>query len=336
MGKGLIITVLGLSVIVGALMLNLNSNTMAGLQSTIDLFEKTQARLIANSGIEIYLEKLKNNKGLSGKFSNNILMGGSYDIEIKGPDSALVITCIGKFNNVTHKSIAFARRSPINMPVVNSALYVSANSLSIHLSGNVTIDGNDTNIDGKPGPNPPLPGVAVDDPADSAYWRNEINKKVAGGITGLGGSPSIRTSPSINNWEALTQHYIAATDITLGSGTYTTGSVFGTIASPKITYVTGNVHFSGNATGAGIMIVNGNLTMSGNFTYYGILICYGQSTIETQIVGNGGIYGATILAGDNIDIHSTGNSSFYYSSQALSLAQNNLKSSRFMIENWWE
>lgn len=336
MGKGLIITVLGVSIIIGALMMNLNSNSLAGLQSTIDLFEQTQARLIANSGIEVYLEKLKNNKTLSGSFHHNILMGGEYDINIYGPDSALKITSLSRFNNVTHKSIALAKRSPISLPVINSSIYVASSSTSLNLNGNVSIDGHDTNLDGTPGPNPALPGVAVDDPVDSAYWKNTLKTKILGTIDGQGGAPSIKTVPTTNNWDDLTQNYIMATDLTLGSGNYSSGSVFGTISHPKITYVTGNVHFSGNATGAGIMVINGNLTMSGNFSYYGILICYGQSTITTQIVGNGGIYGATILAGNNIDIQATGNSAFFYSSQALSLAQNNLKSSRFSIVNWWE
>ena len=120
------------------------------------------------------------------------------------------------------------------------------------------------------------------------------------------------------------------------SGTYTTGTILGTFAEPKITYVTGNVHFSGTATGSGIMIINGNVTMSGEFTYYGMLIVYGQSSIETDIVGNGGIYGSTALVGNNVDIKATGNASFFYSSQAISNAQIKMKSSRFEILSWWE
>jgi hypothetical protein len=76
--------------------------------------------------------------------------------------------------------------------------------------------------------------------------------------------------------------------------------------------------------------------MSGQFTYYGMLIVYGQSSITTNIVGNGGIYGSTALVGNDVDISSTGNASFFYSSQAISNAQVNLKSSRFEILSWWE
>jgi len=134
----------------------------------------------------------------------------------------------------------------------------------------------------------------------------------------------------------VTQNLIFAADYTLPTGTYTTGTVLGTFAEPKITYVNGDVHFSGSAIGSGIMVINGNVTMSGDFKYYGIIIVYGQSSIETQIVGNGGIYGSTILVGDNVDIQATGNSALYYSSQAITNAQVNLKSSRFEILSWWE
>jgi hypothetical protein len=63
---------------------------------------------------------------------------------------------------------------------------------------------------------------------------------------------------------------------------------------------------------------------------------YKNSSIECKITGNGGIYGGTILAGTNVNIQATGNSSFYYSSQALANAQAKLKSSRFEIVDWWE
>jgi hypothetical protein len=76
--------------------------------------------------------------------------------------------------------------------------------------------------------------------------------------------------------------------------------------------------------------------MSGNFKYYGIVIVYDQSTIRCQTIGNNGIYGATILVGKEVSIESQGNSTFYYSSEAINLAKLKLKSSRFEIVSWWE
>jgi hypothetical protein len=61
-----------------------------------------------------------------------------------------------------------------------------------------------------------------------------------------------------------------------------------------------------------------------------------KNIIDKIILTEGCIYGGTILAGTTVNIQATGNSSFYYSSQALANAQAKLKSSRFEIVEWWE
>ncbi len=152
----------------------------------------------------------------------------------------------------------------------------------------------------------------------------------------MGGDPSVNTVVDNTDWEEVTQNLIFSQDTSLGSGTYAAGTVLGTFANPIITYVEGDVNFSSTATGSGIMIINGNVTMSGQFTYYGMIIVYGKSSIETTFVGNGGIYGSTVIVGSYVDFKSTGTTGIYYSSQAISNAQVNLKSSRFEILSWWE
>jgi hypothetical protein len=336
MGKGIIIVILGVSLITTFLVLKLNGNSKQGLQTTVDYYELTQARIISNSGVEIYLEKLRRDKTLTGTFSDNDLMDGSFDISITGSDSLLTVTSTGHFGNTIHTTIVTATRASAVLPPVNGALYVSSTNLALNLKGNLEIDGNDRNIDDTPGPEAPLPGIAVDDASDSAYVINNLKPKIANNIEGLGGDPSVHSVIDTTDWMEITQNLIFAADYTLPTGSYSTGTILGTYAEPKITFVNGNVHFSGTASGSGIMIINGNVTMSGQFTYYGMVIVYGQSSIETQIVGNGGIYGSAVLVGNNVDIQATGNSSFYYSSQSINNAKLNLKSSRFTILSWWE
>jgi hypothetical protein len=336
MGRGIIIVVLGVSVITALLILQLNANSKEGLQTTVDQYELTQARIISNSGIEVYLEKLRRNKSLHGSFSKIDLMDGNYDIDISGPDSLLTITSSGHFGNTNHQTIVQAAREPAVLPGVSGAVYISTDTLKVKLQGNLDIDGNDRNIDDSPGPEAPMPGIAVDDPNDSAYVINTIKPKIANSIEGLGGDPSVHTTVDNTNWEQVTKDLIFAADYTLPTGTYTTGTVLGTFADPKITFVNGDVDFSGTATGSGIMIINGDVYMSGEFTYFGMLIVYGQSSIETTLVGNGGLYGSTVIVGSEVDIKSTGTAGFYYSSQAINNAKVNLKSSRFEILSWWE
>ena len=64
MGKSILIITLGVSLIIGFIILKLNTNATSGVESTMNKFDQTHARLIANSGIEIYLEKLKFDQNL--------------------------------------------------------------------------------------------------------------------------------------------------------------------------------------------------------------------------------------------------------------------------------
>jgi hypothetical protein len=336
MGKAILISVLGLSITIGVIIMKLNANSKEGLKTSIDHFSSTQARLIANSGVEVYLEKLRRDKFLTGTYNDNDLFDGYYDVDISGPDDNLRLISTGYFNGAVHTTKVKAKRLPVELPPVYGALFVSSSTMDLNLNGNLEINGNDTNIDGSVGSEPSVPGIAVDDPADSAYIVNELKPKISEDILGEGGSPSVKSITDTTDWMQITQDLIFAADTTLRTGTYTTGSIFGTSAKPIITFVNGDVSFAGSATGAGIMVINGNVSMSGNFTYYGIMVVFGKSSISTQITGNGGIYGTTILVGDAIDIHSTGNASFFYSSEAVNNANTNLKSSRFLILSWWE
>ncbi len=258
MSRGILIVVLGISVITAFLILKLNANSKQGLNTTVDYYELTQARLIANSGVEVYLEKLRRDKTLSGTFSGIGLMDGAYEVSITGPDSQMTITSTGHFGNTNHQVIVTAAREPAVMPNVNGALYISSDTLAVKMQGNMDIDGNDTNIDDSPGPEPSLPGIAVDDPGDSAYVINNLKPKIANDIEGLGGSPSVHAIADTTNWQEVSEQLIFSADYTVPTGNYTTGTVLGTFAEPKITYVTGDVHFSGKCEGSGIMIINGS------------------------------------------------------------------------------
>ena len=335
MGKAVIILAVGMSLIISMLIFSLNQNTNRGLKTAVDSYSQTKARLISNSGIEIYLEKLREDKSLSGNFLNNSLMDGSYDIYIYGGDT-LKIKSIGYFNGTTHTSLATATRQAIDFPSINSAIYVSSNTISLNLNGNVDINGNDHDINGNLVPGTSVPGFGVDNATDSAYVINNIKSKISYSIQGTGGAPSVHTVNDTTDWLTLTKNLIFAADISLPSGTYSTGTVLGTAADPKITYTTGDVDLSGSAYGYGILIVNGNVSMSGNFTFHGIVIAYGNSTITTKTTGNAGIYGGSIFVGENVDMQATGNAELYYSSQSISNAKTNLKSSRFNILSWWE
>lgn len=335
MGKGILILIIGVSFLTTFLILKLNANSKQGLQTTVDYYELTQSRIISNSGVEVYLEKLRRDKTLTGTFTNNSLMDGSYDISIAGPDSSLTVSAVGHFGNTSHTVIVTARRRKMNMPNVNSALYISSNNISLNLNGNVDVNGNDHLMNGSPGSAPPLPGIGVDTPSDSAFVINDIKSKLTDDIEGFGGAPSVYTISDNTDWLALAEDFIFSADTVLSTGTYSNGSSFGTADEPIITYANGDVDFT-DATGYGVMVVNGNINLSGNFKYYGVVIVYGQSSIRCNTIGNNGIYGGCVLVGESVSVESQGNSKFYYCSEAIYLGKLKLKSSRFEILTWWE
>jgi len=335
MGKGILILVVGVAGLISLLIVNLNANTNRSLDTTLDMYKTTQARLISNSGIEVYLEKMRRDKDLTGNFMDNDLLGGKYNLYISGPDSNLTIRSVGYYDDKIHTSIVNAKREPVKMPGVNSALYISSNNVSLNLNGNVDINGNDHHMNGTPGTTASLPGIGVDDATDSAYVINNVKSKISKSIEGSGGAPSVRTVPDTTDWLGLSEDFIFSADTILTTGTYSSGSEFGTIDDPIITYCNGDVNFT-SATGYGIMIINGNITLSGNFNYYGVVIVYGQSSISCQTIGNNGIYGGAILVGEDVSVQSQGNAQFYYSYDAIQLGQLKLKSSRFEILSWLE
>lgn len=340
MGKTALIIALGMSVIVAFFTMRLQSNSKEGLSSTINLFKSTQARLIANSGVETFLEKMRRDKTLKGTHLNNEVLDGNYDIFITGPDSALQIRSVGRYMDAIHETIVEATREPAPFPTAPAALYVSTAAIeNVKMNGNFTVSGfnhdKDGNLVNNSGPNI-VPGIAVDNPADSAEIRTNLAKNAGANITGLGGTPSIMVKNTFTNWKEYSDLIAFSADITLGTGTYN-GGTLGSYSEPKITLVNGDATFNGNCTGAGIMVVNGNLTIRGTFDFRGIIIAYKEANIRTELNGNGKVIGSLIVSGNSVDMNiSNGTFKALYSKESLQNAKINLKSSRFAITSWWE
>jgi len=76
------------------------------------------------------------------------------------------------------------------------------------------------------------------------------------------------------------------------SGTY------GSVATPQITYINGDVTLNG---GAGVLVVTGNLIISGGMQFDGLILVIGQGNMVVNGGGGGGsaIYGAVFVANTN-------------------------------------
>lgn len=347
MGKSILLITLGISIIISFLILKLNANSKEGLDVSVNMFENTQARLISNSGVEVYLEKLKADKSLMDKsFPDNELFGGSYDITIEGPETNIKLTSIATFNDVTHKTIVYANADKVPLNPPPGAMYLTANTIGTFknntgISGSVLIDGNNHDIYGKSlNDGIILPGIAVDGDAQKTEVINIIKDNAIDQVLGTGGIPSVVTINNKIDWNDYAEQLVENPDIIIDTQEkISQKNYWGTIDDPKVTFVNGDISITNSdaAEGCGILVVNGNLSIAGTFTFKGLIIAYKETTIEIHLSGNGTIIGGMVVAGQSITIEvASGNFSTLYSEPALDLVSSLLQTNRFNIVSWWE
>jgi len=346
MGKGILLITLGISVIISLFILKLNANSKEGLSVSVNMFEQNQSRLIANSGVEIYLEKLKADMSLLDRtFTNNSLLGGKYDIAIEGPDTMIKVTSVANFQGVTHKTIVFAKADKIPLIPGPGSMCLTANTISSFkktgIGGSVLIDGRDHDINGTLlNDGIVTPGIAVDGDAQKNEVTSIIKSNAIDQVIGSGGTPSVVTVNNTVDWNAYALQLVENPDIIIDTQSKVqTMNNWGTVADPKVTFVNGDIAINNSQTaeGCGILVVNGNLSINGNFTYRGLIIAYKETTIEIKLNGNGKIYGGIVVAGQSIIIEvDSGNFSTLYSLPAMNNVASLLKTNRFNIVSWWE
>lgn len=339
MGKSSIILVLGISAIVAFMVLKLNSNTKESLGTTTEMFGKMQARLIANSGVEIFLEKLKADKSMLNKtFNNNSLFNGNYNVQISGPESLVTVRSVSNFMGYTHTTIVRARADKVGILPLPAGFRVATNIVSgVKINGNITISGHNHEI-GQEVPiagSTSIPGIGV----SNNSHRNTILSNIGGSasIIGAGSSPSVQVVSDPTNWIAYAQAIVSNPDIIINtSGDLKKYSNLGTQSSPKVTFINGNISMN-SISGCGVLVVNGNLEINGNFNYVGLIIAYQNAKIVTKLNGNGKVWGGIVIASNDVDLNiSNGNFKCLYSSNALNLVSSTMQTRRFQIVSWWE
>jgi hypothetical protein len=354
MGKSILIITIGVSLIIGFVILKLNTNATYGVESTMNKFDQTHARLIANSGIEIYLEKLKFDRTMmNSTFPNNNLFNGTYDIQISGPDELVRVKSTSTFLGVKHTSIAEARADRIGFNPGKSALHLSASTVNglkkKPLNGNLTIDGHDhyhtSPYDTIPEAQP-MPGIGVPDSALIQEVKDLIHdsKLFTGHILGSGTEPSVDVVTDTVDWAAYADTLLSGlVNVPITNKTKKSDIKWGTISSPELNFIhvnTGDVFDINNSLGSegcGILIIDGSVTFTGTFTYTGLVIAYKNTDLTLGGGGNVTIVGSLVGAGTEIHLTVTGgNFDILYSSPALSIVENLILTKRFEILSWWE
>ena len=349
MGKSTLLIVFGFTTIIAFLVLKLNSNSKENLSTTVNMFEQTQARLIANTAVEVYLEKLYDDPTLINTTSSpQSLFNGSYVVNLAGTLPNVRVTSTATFQGVQHVSVADAWLEPIDLPRMPGGIYLNTNLvIDPKEIGDMDVSGLNHDLTGKikGDGKPAVWAVAVDDVVQKENILNNLLKpeKLPGLInptTGETGFPSVGIDNLSNEWGDIYQYLANAADQTFIED-IPIGADLGTLANPKITLINAvanddkTIIVNGNE-GAGILVVNGNVKFAGNFTYQGLILCYKNTDLTFETTGTNEVIGGVVVAGQSVGFKLTGTMSVKYSLDVLNAIKANLKADGFRILSWYE
>ncbi len=353
MGKSSLLMVLGMSIIVAFFILRLNANSTENVSVTSNMFQHTKARLIANSGVEVFLEKLKEDPTMmESEFPGNTLFGGTYDIIIEGPEECVQVTAIASFMGSTHTTVVEAQTDKLPVYHPPGAMYLSTSVLSnismakSTIKGGITIDGRDHTMNGDLViPIAELiPGIAVDGPDQLAEALDMYNNMTGATILGLGGEPSIQIVADEINWAEYAQLFADNADVKLTNETINGSGPWGTLDDPQVTFLQGDkikidksVSVGDTVKGCGVLVVDGSIEISSIMKFTGLIIAYKDATINIDLKARGKVIGGMVISGETVNLNAgTANFEILYSYAAVQNIAKLLKTRRFEILSWWE
>lgn len=181
----------------------------------------------------------------------------------------------------------------------------------------------------------PLPGIATTNAPSTI--SSQLNGQQSDNVVGSGSDPSVQAASVNLDLQAMAAAWSDLADITLNGdqnnpSTAGWGSVATSPPTLKIIHVSGgDLHISGNASGAGVLVIDGDFTLSGAFNWNGVVLVLGDVTVTgggstKQIVGalmvQGSVSGSSAL---------NGNIKCLYSSDMISQLN---ALSRYEVSSW--
>lgn len=355
MGKSSLILVLGMSVIIGFFILKMNANSKENVSATVNMFEQTHARLIANSGVETYLEKLYFDRDLiNTTIENNELMNGSYDVTLEGTYLDVKITSTATFMDVTHTSVVHAALEELEVPALKGALQLPTSEIVWSNVGNATlnINGHDHNWDGERtdtsmNPASSTYGIYVDNDGDKSIIVEKLEKNKNAYIYGKDDNGGVDYSIGVNpdgynaaEWKALSELLVSAAQGNVFDSKSKIPSPLGTKDEPTVAVInepdTSKQVSLNNFEGCGILVVNGNVKIAGTFQWHGLIVAYKDSKMEFDIAGTPEIIGAILATGNTIEFLGKGTVDLKYSSEAIKHVFDKAPAYGYKILSWWE
>ncbi len=339
MGRGLLIFIAGMFIVVGIMNIGTQQRTLSS--------EKEMSR-------DIHYKLAFNNAMSAGEMAAlDIMLNhceytscGEYKVEFDEGPAIVDISRQGNIFTLVSQAISngviaevesrYFWESEAFIPDVHGAIGIYSENLNFNVAGNAfEINGNDHLSGG--GINPDgihTNGIAVDKMHNKTYIEGELNNQQENNIKGIDGIPSIGlVGADVEALESAIE-YLAdhADEYHIGDYTASGAGSLGTKEEPKIIVVESGTLSLSNATGTGILIIRdgGELDVRGNLDYYeGLIFVQGSAKL---VRGNVNIYGAMVFGGLDpeleIDIDLRGNVHIQYSSEVIDFLNSSL-SSRF-------
>lgn len=246
-----------------------------------------------------------------------------YDVRVAQASSdVLTVQSTGTgVNGATKVVIALVRRSPF--PTSPAALHVDGDASTLDLgSGGFLLSGWDHQIGDSTadatGAGTALPALSSSSAAAEATLRSRLWGESAQRVVGAGGTPSLATASPID-----VQRYATAcaarperVEPTAPGGD---PSVLGTVQTPQLSIITGDLDVSGELTGAGILVVQGTWHVTGQVAFTGLVLAMGGIVFEpsSQVSVTGAVWRA---ASNDGRLQLMGSGGIGYSRAALAVA----------------
>ncbi|MHC4515567.1 MAG: hypothetical protein ACYTGW_16305 [Planctomycetota bacterium] len=323
--------------------------TMAGRTNELRVeLDEELALLAAESGVDDAIYQGRTGDLKDGvNYGRNLGRGQSFEVEPTylmddGKDNdndtkideededVFQVVVTGTYRGTSRRLAAYLGPVPL-LPTIEAAVTVQDPSIELRLNGTPWVSGNNRNMDDTPGAGADLPGLGITPPGTLAQLISELNPTEQSKVVGTGGAPSLANANDIDLVTLVTQIQNIA-DVVLTANVYASYNFgHGPSGAAKITYRNGDVTFTGNTRGAGILVVTGDLYLKGTFRYDGVVIVLGQIV---NSAGTAQVYGAILQGPSGGKFEIKGTMDVYYSEQAVALA--NSVSGRYVAFIGWQ
>ncbi len=360
-GRAVIIIVVGIIIVAGITLFNIEAASTAIVKNVNNVYSRNLAHNIAESGVNLALTKLGNDRSWRAGFSALPMFHGLasvslFDTMFEGL-RCICVRSTGTADNITAVAYAYGYFPPGLKPIsVRALITLHASNL---INGTITVDGREHDIYGNLIPNSGTYGVWT---TGSTFDLSSASCDVGGTKTGVDYAPSNPANPATIALNQPATGYPNTPDSAFGGPA--SGYPEGTLKAIAMSGVAGSQYTTDPATlqyplsgvtyvdlppssnvwvptvpfsGGGVLIVhNAGETAQlknpyGQFT--GILL--GDDIVHLHGTVIGAIIGLTTTPGGNVIGNGTAN--ILYSTQAITSATSMLANgNRLKVVGWYE